>query len=89
MVRIGAVGRRMVEVKDLLDGSCAERVSVKTVEELMKAGLPTCRSRNECCWEAMVVGARQESTGRIRIVPVFLQAVNLARAGSLVALKCC
>ena len=55
MVRRGAIGRRMVEVEDLLNGSCVEGVSTKLVEELMQAGLPTCRSRNECWWEAMMV----------------------------------
>lgn len=57
MVRAGAIGRRMIEVEDLLNGSCTQgAVSTKVGEELMRAGLPTCRSRNECWWEAMVEG---------------------------------
>lgn len=71
MVSVGAIGRCMVEVKDLLDGSWVRGVSIIVVEELMQAGLPTCRSRNECCWEAMVVGARQERTGHVPVIALF------------------
>ena len=71
MVRVDAIGRRMVEIEDLLNGSCAKGVSTKVVEKLMQAGLPTCRSRNECCWEAMVMGALRDCQGRIPIIPEF------------------
>lgn len=56
MVNVGAIGRCMVKVEDLLDRSWVRGISTIGVEELMQEGLPTCRSRNECCWEAMVVG---------------------------------
>lgn len=71
MVRVGAIGKRMVEVEDLLNGSWAEGISTKAVGELMQAGLPTCRSRSECCGEAMVVGALQECTVCVPIIPLF------------------
>lgn len=56
---VGTIGGHMIKVKYLLNGSWVKRVRTQVVEKLIQAGLPTCRSRNECCWEAMVTGACQ------------------------------